>query len=101
MIKFAYGYFDKKLGAFTSPAIGLDVLDPEKTVVQTERAIKFIHDVKHLEKFDGLQLYFLGEFDDVSGKFISKLELLIDMDSLIYPLKQLLLNKDDGGTEDD
>lgn len=83
MIKYIYGYKDKKIGAF--PAYFNEVLDPDKLKVAITRALRSINDIEHLKKFEDLDLYSLGTFNDESGVINSEVVYLLDMSSLVLP----------------
>lgn len=78
MIKYLYGYRDRKLGAYS--VIFPDNYEPEKEKVVIERALKSATIDKNLEKFKDLQLYYLGSWDDVSGQITAVLpDFILDM----------------------
>lgn len=56
-----------KIGCFTQPQFS-DV-EPEKAAIQLGRSLKLCEDVATLKKYEPLEMYHIGTFDDETGVF--------------------------------
>lgn len=81
MILSIYAYRDKKLGAFETPFV--NNLEKDRAAVAVSRALVGLDDVKKIRMKD-LDLYYLGSFDDKTGR-ISAVpgEFICSIDSII------------------
>ena len=81
MILSIYAYRDKKLGAFETPFV--NNLEKDRAAVAVSRAIVGLEDKQKLRMRD-LDLYYLGSFDDKTGR-ISAVngEFICSIDSII------------------
>lgn len=82
MKKFVYCVRDKKLGAFGTPVCSNE--DSEHVVAMTCRSLVRTPADQISETADQA-LYFLGEFDDISGKFnlVAEPEKLMDYEDYV------------------
>ena len=82
MERFVYVLRDKKLQSYLDPFFKDD--DPEKTTIKTSRGLKLIPEDEKPRAKD-MALYYLGKFDDESGKFdlLEHEEKLLDYEDYI------------------
>ena len=82
MTKYIYALRDKKLGCFEPPHFSDD--DTKTTLAKTFRGLKLL-DSKEAPRAKDMSLYYLGKFDDESGKFelLEHEEKLIDYEDYI------------------
>lgn len=81
---YVYSARDKKLGAYQFPEYKVE--DPEHVAEGTARALKVVP-LDNIEKarLNDQALYYLGSFDDISGKFdlLAEPEKLIDYEDYL------------------
>ena len=79
MKKYVYILRDKKLGAFENPILRVD--DVEHVVESYVRGLKLVSSEEAVRARD-MALYYLGIFDDVTGKFelLEREEKLLDFE---------------------
>lgn len=82
MKKYIYCVRDKKLGAYDSPHYAND--DSEHMAEGIARELKRI-EAKDIAKASDMALYYLGQFDDITGKFdlLAEPEKLIDYEDYV------------------
>lgn len=73
---------DKKLGAFQPPLFERE--DIEHVKVQTVRSLKFVKP-EEVARVADFALYFMGKFDDISGKFdlLPESEKILDFEDYL------------------
>ena len=80
-----YAFKDKKLGAFTQ--LYTDNIAPEVEKVTIERGLTRTEDLKKLQVYSDIQVYYLGTWNDESGLIGAVApEFLIDAGDLVYKL---------------
>lgn len=87
-----YAYYNKLVGAFVTPYF--DELPKEAQIKQFERLAVLKPELCIEKGLDVVDLYYLGEFDDVKGEFKleDKPEFLASIESQITRYKQEKLN---------
>ena len=77
MIIYIYSYKDNKQGCFTQPFYDNKKPDDYKTIIDRWlKSKKYELDEKSAD-LSGLDLYFLGVYNDETGNFTNKLEYLL------------------------
>lgn len=85
MIVNVYAYKNKLLDCFANPIY--DDHNEEQVIVSVSRDLRAKVIQKDVENLRYLDLYKLGEFDDVKGVFVNSQHLLLDLGSTIAGLE--------------
>lgn len=92
MIRYVFSYQFRREGFFNPPIVR--PTPPEIFVGDLKRSISVNKDIDQVQQFEGLDLYLIGYFDDVSGTFKNEKKFLLNMDEIIsVVLKRLELTK--------
>lgn len=88
---YVYSVRDKKLGAYSAPVVKND--DPEHLSEIMSRSMKKMEDPQQIVEARDCALYYLGQFDDIKGKFecLAEPEKLLDYEDYL-PRKEEIVN---------